>query len=121
MLGHITTFGGHPLPCAAGNAALNLLKEIDYREVDKKGAYLRKKLSENPNVKAVRQIGLMLAVDLNTPEDVQQVFNYCLENGVIIFWFLSCPSSFRLAPPLNISWEDLEKGIAIILQGVNKI
>jgi len=121
MLGHITTFGGHPLPCAAGNAALQILNSIDYEEVNAKASYLTTELNKSKSVVSVRQIGMMLAIDLQDATAVEKVFKNCLENGVIIFWFLSCPSSFRLAPPLTISWDDLKKGTQTILQALDSL
>lgn len=117
ILGHITTFGGHPVPCAAGAAALEVLRtEIDYAEVEAKGAYLEKGL-QHPIVKEIRRIGLMYAIDLASFEQMKKVADYCLENGVIAFWFLSTNYAFRLSPPLNISYEELDEAIAIIQKG----
>lgn len=121
MLGHITTFGGHPVVCAAGNAALKEMEStISFDEVEEKGQYLARSL-QHENVVEIRQTGLMLAVDLANPEAVQSVFEYCLKNGVIIFWFLSNPHSFRLAPPLNISQPDLKMAIDVLRHAFNQI
>lgn len=114
MLGHITTFGGHPVVCAAGNAALEEMKRtVNFEEVEAKGEYLATAL-KHEKVLEIRQIGLMLAVDLSSANEVQKVFDYCLKNGVIIFWFLSNPHSFRLAPPLNIEQKDLKKAVKVM-------
>lgn len=117
MLGHITTFGGHPVNCAASLANLNvILNEIDFKEVEQKGAYLAKHLT-HPLVKEIRRIGLMFAIDMDSFERVKTVVDYCLENGVITFWFLSTDYSFRLSPPLNISYEELDFSIEVIQKG----
>jgi len=114
MLGHITTFGGHPLPCATGNAALELLKQTDLSEVDKKGRYLAEHIQAANPAWSVRQIGLFLAVDCSSVDEANSVILKAKEAGLILFWFLSHPDSFRIAPPLNISWEELEEIITIL-------
>ena len=109
MLGHITTFGGHPVNCAAAVANIEVIQEENLiEEVYQKGA-LMKELLTHPLVKEIRQIGLMLAIDLESEEITQKVVHGCLEKGVITFWFLSCPASFRLAPPLTISENQIRK------------
>ena len=116
MLGHITTFGGHPLICAAANAGLEVLRdEISLEHVQKMGCRLHAKLSAHPAVKEVRSLGLFFAVDLESEEAVQHVVMEGLEKGIIGFWFLSCPWSFRIAPPLNMSEAEFEKASEIIL------
>jgi acetylornithine/succinyldiaminopimelate/putrescine aminotransferase len=120
MLGHITTFGGHPLPCASGHAALQYLIEHGILNgVESKGRFLKKGLESHPKVKEVRQIGLFMAIDLDSSDAVQQVVSRCLENGLIGFWFLSHPYSFRLAPPLTISEAELKKALDIILEALD--
>lgn len=107
MLGHITTFGGHPVNCAAAHANLEVIQEeklLDAIEV--KGKLLESTI-EHPSIKEIRRIGLMFAIEFESSDIVQEIVLKCLEEGIITFWFLSCPESFRLAPPLNISDEDL--------------
>lgn len=107
ILGHITTFGGHPVSCAAALANLEVLeKEGWLAHVDSKGALFQSLLSTN-SVKEVRQIGLMMAVELENEERVNQVINVLLERGIIGFYFLSCRNAFRLAPPLCITEEEI--------------
>jgi acetylornithine/succinyldiaminopimelate/putrescine aminotransferase len=72
-------------------------------------------------VKGFRRKGLMMAIDLHNPEQVQQLFQNCLENGVLVFWFLSCPDSFRLAPPLTISESEIKKACEVIVRELEKI
>ena len=123
MLGHITTFGGHPVICAAGAACLDVLsQEIDYAEVEAKGKRLEEIIRQHPSVKEIRRIGFMFAIDMESDEIVAKVVDECLKQGVITFWFLSHPYSFRLSPPLTISWDELEKAGEVILdvmKGVN--
>ena len=113
-LGHITTFGGHPLPCAAAAAALSILEEEKIIDRVEELGILLESILQHENVIEIRRIGLMLAIDLESPQQVQKVVEKSMENGVLCFWFLSCPASFRVAPPLNISKEDLEKGAHVI-------
>ena len=109
MLGHITTFGGHPLVCAAAAAGLKVIKQERLLEqVEAKGALLEEALNQLKAVKEVRRIGLMLAVELENQEAVKKVVLHGLEEGLLLFWFLSTPQAFRIAPPLNCSFEDLE-------------
>ena len=104
MLGHITTFGGHPINCAASAAFLKVIKtEIDWVEVERLGALLEKIISQSTEIKEIRRIGMMFAFDMESPERVAKVVEKCMEKGLITFWFLSHPYSFRLSPPLNIS------------------
>lgn len=121
VLGHITTFGGHPLPCAAGLAALGVVHEEDLaRNANRMGA-LFKELLRHPAITEVRGEGLMLAVDLNDAERVQRVVKDCLDHGVLGFWFLSCPTAFRIAPPLVISDAEVRQACTVILAALDRI
>lgn len=120
MLGHITTFGGNPLVCAAASATMEVLPDL-LPEVEKKGQLLEDIIKVHPQVKSIRRIGLMFAIDLDHEDKVQQVVDYCLEQELISFWFLSCPWSFRLSPPLNIKNEDLRRAGKIIFDGLQQI
>ncbi|OJJ22184.1 aspartate aminotransferase family protein [marine bacterium AO1-C] len=113
MLGHITTFGGHPVSCAAAVANLEVLQNGTLEQVEAKGTLFFEKL-QHPIVKEIRQIGLMLAIDLPSQEITQQVVTKCLERGIITFWFLSNPASFRLAPPLTITTQEIETACEVI-------
>ena len=121
MLGHITTFGGHPVVCAAANACLNVLKKESWIEdCEKKGAVLESMLAAHDEVKEIRRAGLLFAIQMSSAERVQQVVQRCLEKGLIGFWFLSCPDSFRLSPPLSITFEELEMAGNIILESLTE-
>lgn len=120
MLGHITTFGGHPVCCAAALANIEIiLDEKIVDEVEKKGEFLENRL-RHPAIKEIRRKGLMIAVEFDNAETVQKIVNGCLENGVICFWFLSCPDSFRLSPPLTIIEEEIIQATDIILDEIKK-
>lgn len=119
MLGHITTFGGHPVICAAANACLEVLEsEIDFNEVERLGALLESLLAHSEEIKEVRRIGMMFAFDMASAERVEKVVLKCMEMGLISFWFLSHPYSFRLSPPLNITESEVRKAAAIILEAI---
>ena len=119
MLGHITTFGGHPVVCAAGNAAIQILRdEIDLDQVEQKGKLLEELLKDEIEIKEIRRIGMMFAFDMESFERVERVVKRCLDMGLISFWFLSHPYSFRLSPPLTISEDEIREAAKIISQAI---
>lgn len=121
-LGHITTFGGHPVNCAAAAATLHVLKEeVDYKEVERLGKLLEALLLPNEKIIAIRRKGLFLAIDMQSAEQVNKVVENCLKKGLLSFWFLSHPYSFRLSPPLIITEEEIRTAAAIILTAIDKI
>jgi acetylornithine/succinyldiaminopimelate/putrescine aminotransferase len=118
ILGHITTFGGHPVCCAAGLAALEVL--LDEKLVDgvaEKEA-LFKKLLVHPAIKQVRGKGLMLAAEFESFELNKKIIDRCIENGVITDWFLHCSNSMRIAPPLIITVDEIVKACGVIMEAV---
>jgi acetylornithine/N-succinyldiaminopimelate aminotransferase len=121
MLGHITTFGGHPLVCASANAFLEVLTtEIDFNEVERLGALLANIIGQSEEIKEIRRAGMLFAFDMESFERVEKVVNACLEKGLISFWFISHPYSFRLSPPLNSTEEEIIKAGTIILEAINE-
>lgn len=107
VLGHITTFGGHPVCCAAALASFEVLeRENLISTVDEKGA-LFKALLQHPEIVEVRQIGLMMAVELKSEAQVNAVISKLLKKGILGFYFLSCRNAFRLAPSLTITTEEI--------------
>ena len=115
MLGHITTFGGHPVICAAAAATLDVLTtEIDWGKVEEIGKYIESELGCLPQIKEIRRKGLMFAFDMESEDQVAKVVEECLKRGVITFWFLSHPYSFRLSPPLSITINEVRSAIEII-------
>ena len=119
MLGHITTFGGHPVVCASANAFLEIMEtEIDFEEVERLGALLESIVGQSPEIKEIRRIGMMFAFDMESFERVEKVVKRCLEKGLISFWFLSHPYSFRLSPPLTITEDEIRKAGDIILSSI---
>lgn len=120
ILGHITTFGGHPVSCAAALATLETLLQTNLiAEVKAKEALFRS-LLVHPAIREVRSAGLWLAVELPDFDFVQGVINHCLESGLITDWFLFNSHSLRIAPPLIISEEEIRKACHIILEGIEK-
>jgi acetylornithine/succinyldiaminopimelate/putrescine aminotransferase len=121
MLGHITTFGGHPVICAAGNAALEVMRdELDFSEVNRLGALLEELIGANEEIIAIRRIGMMFAFDMVSAERVEKVVMKCMEKGLLSFWFLSHPYSFRLSPPLTISEQEIRLAALIINQVIEE-
>lgn len=120
VLGHITTFGGHPLPCVSGLAALNALIAEDMPGNAVRLGDLFKELLVHPAIQEVRGIGAMLAVDLGHAERVRDVVLGCLEQGVLGFWFLSCPTAFRIAPPLCMTEEQVRRACTVILSEIDR-
>ena len=120
-LGHITTFGGHPVCCAGALAALEVLsKENLIRSVEKKGKLFENLLSHSL-IKSIRRKGMFFAIEMDSPEIVQKVVEGCKKNGVLSFWFLSCPESFRIAPPLTINNQEIKDSCEIIINVMNEI
>lgn len=120
-LGHITTFGGNPLIAAASLATLkevlesNLMTEIDEKEK------LFRNLLVHPKIKNINGKGLMLAVNLGSPEFTLEVAKRCMENGLVVFWQLYRNEFLRISPPLNLSLEEIKEGCAIILKVLDEI
>jgi len=121
MLGHITTFGGHPVVCAAASACVEVIKsEINWNQVERKGKLLEEIIAQHPSILEVRRIGMLFAFDMESNERVAKVVAKCLEKGLLTFWFLSHPYSFRLSPPLVISEEEIREAGKRILEAINE-
>ena len=118
-LGHITTFGGHPVNCAASLATLEyLLSANTMKEVEQKAELFRKHL-KNPKIKEIRGEGLMLSLEFENEELAQKVVDESLEKGLILFYFLFTKTSIRITPPLTITEKEIIKGCEIINQILN--
>ena len=115
VLGHITTFGGHPVCCAAGLAALDYLLEHDVvAQVERKGALYEELLRDHPAVWEIRRSGLLLAVELGDSARLYRMMELFAEAGIMSDWFLYCDTAFRISPPLTISEEEIRDSAAII-------
>ncbi len=118
VLGHITTFGGHPVSCAASLAALEeLLSGSLIAEAAEKEKLFREGL-QHPRIKEIRGKGLMLAAELDSFATVQKVIQRCLDKGLLTDWFLFCDYSLRIAPPLTISREEIEWACGVIKESL---
>ncbi len=120
ILGHITTFGGHPVCCAAALATLKVLTSETWISEVKVKEQLLRSLLVHPKIREVRSAGLIMAVDLGAFEQVERVIHYCLEHGLIVDWFLFNSHSIRIAPPLMISEEQLRWGCALLLEAIEQ-
>ncbi|HIE73528.1 MAG TPA: aspartate aminotransferase family protein [Flavobacteriales bacterium] len=119
-LGHITTFGGHPINCTASLATLqHLLATNLIQDVDKKETLFRKHLA-HPKVKEIRGKGLMLAIEFEDKLLAKKVVEQSLENGLILFYFLFNKTAIRITPPLTISDKEIKKGCKIIKEILKK-
>lgn len=122
VLGHITTFGGHPVCCAAALASLKILLKEDWIEkVNEKSAIFARALEGHSLVKEIRAQGLLIAVDLKKERYALEILPLLLEEGVLSDWFLFYGSAFRIAPPLSISIEEIEEALKAILRALERI
>ena len=116
VLGHITTFGGHPVCCAAGMAAMKVLLEEELVEEIAVKHDLFKQLLFHPSINHLNSFGLWLSVEFESTEICKRVIDSCIDNGVLTDWFLFAASSLRISPPLTISKEQIEIACKTILQ-----
>ena len=119
-LGHITTFGGNPLIAASSYATLKEVLESGLMdEVDEKEKLFRK-LLVHPKIKNINGRGLMLAVNLGSPEYTLDVAKRCMEKGLVVFWQLYRNEYLRISPPLTLSFDEIREGCGIILEVLNE-
>ena len=121
ILGHITTFGGHPVSSAASLATLEIILEEKLAEQAEQKADLFKKLLVHPAIKEIRNKGLMMAVEMESFEVLKAVIDEAILNGVVTDWFLYCDNSMRIAPPLTITEEEIKWACDVILSAMNKV
>ena len=123
VLGHINTFGGHPVSCAAGLAALSVLLEEKLLDTVKEKEQLFISLLQHPTIKAVRSCGLMLAVEFDSFDTNKKVIDALIEQGIFTDWFLFASNCLRIVPPLVITAEEIElacAGILLVLDGMRE-
>ena len=121
-LGHITTFGGHPVSCAAALASLRvLLREGWIDKVEEKSERFADRIKKHPAVKEVRSSGLLMAVELGSPGAGERAVRLLLEEDVMTDWFLSSDTAFRIAPPLCISEDEIDFAVEKILRVLDKM
>jgi acetylornithine/succinyldiaminopimelate/putrescine aminotransferase len=118
VLGHITTFGGHPLSCAAGMASLQVLLDSGWvGEVARKESLFHR-LLVHPSIRSVRSAGLLIAVEFDSFEQNRRIIDACIGAGLLTDWYLFAPQCLRIAPPLSITDELIEKACSIILSAI---
>ena len=122
VLGHITTFGGHPVCCAAGQAAHDYLLEHDVvAQVERKGALYEELLCDHPAVREIRRSGLLLAVELGDSARLYRMMELFAEAGIMSDWFLYCDTAFRISPPLTISEEEVRDSARLIRECLDRL
>ena len=121
-LGHITTFGGHPVCCAAGLAALNYLMDNNIVEsVEHKGAMFEERLEKHPRILEIRRSGLLMALELGESEHLYKLMEIFKDEGIMSDWFLYCDTAFRISPPLTISESEIEECCTIIERSLDRL
>lgn len=118
VLGHITTFGGHPVSCAAGLAAMKILKDEKIVQQVMGKAKLFVSLLKHPEIKNIRHAGLLIAVEFENFERNKSVIDRCIALGVLTDWFLFAPECMRIAPPLTITDDEIKRGCNIIIAAI---
>ena len=118
MLGHITTFGGNPVCCASALATLQVIENENLLSTIEHKGKLFEKYLHHRYIQEIRRIGLLFAVDFDSAERVNRIVEYAKQKGVICYWFLSHPNSFRIAPPLTITEEQIKESCDVILEAI---
>lgn len=122
VLGHITTFGGNPVCCAAGMAAFKVLLELDViKDADTKGKKLLGLLQHQPSIKKINQVGLWLAIEFESNEICQKIAHACVQNGLVTDWFLFAPNCIRLAPPLITTNKQIQDIAIKVLKSIDEV
>ncbi len=121
ILGHITTFGGHPVSAAASLSTIQVIQDEKLLDqVDEKASLFIKEL-KHPKILNIRNKGLMMAVEFDSFDTLKKIIDRAIELGVVTDWFLFCDNSMRIAPPLTITTEEIKKACKMILQAINSI
>jgi acetylornithine/succinyldiaminopimelate/putrescine aminotransferase len=118
-LGHITTFGGHPVACASSAVAMALMKKLDWDAIERRGAHMEETLIQQDGVQAVRRLGYFIAVDMESADAVHFCVEHARKNGLLIFYFLSTPHAFRIAPSLLITDAEIDHGLNVLNQALD--
>ena len=119
ILGHITTFGGHPVSCAASLATLQVVLEENLMSGVKSKESLFKEKLIHPKIKEIRSKGLMMAIEFDNFDQLKAIIDKCIENGIITDWFLFCDNSMRIAPPLTITEDEIITACEVILAAID--
>ncbi|MFM7709490.1 MAG: aspartate aminotransferase family protein [Ferruginibacter sp.] len=121
VLGHINTFGGHPVCCAAGLAAFEVLLQEKITDTVKRKEAVFLEALHHANIRRVSSCGLMMAVHFDTAEFTKQLIDRLIEKGLFTDWFLFAPNALRIAPALNISETDIRRACSLILETLNEM
>lgn len=121
VLGHITTFGGHPLSCTASLAAINYIYDNDLMGAIPPKEQLFRSLLVHPLIKEISGKGLMLAISFENKQFARQVIDQCVQDGLLIDWFLFAEDKIRLSPPLIIETPEIKEICRIILKNINQV
>ena len=120
VLGHITTFGGHPVSCAAGKAAFEVLLSNNYiNDVTEKEKMFIENL-QHLSIKKINHFGLWMSLQFESVETAQRIIHNCINNGLITDWFLFAPDCLRIAPPLIISKDEITEVCSMIMKSINE-
>ena len=114
VLGHITTFGGHPVCCVAGMAAMKILLEEGLIDTVEEKARQFRSLLTGPNIKTIRSFGLWLAVEFDSFETNKKIIDDCIRQGILTDWFLFAPNCLRISPSLAIEDAQIKKSCTIL-------
>lgn len=121
-LGHITTFGGHPVCCAAGLAAMEYLLDNNVLAgVETKGALYEALLKDHSAVREIRRTGLLLAVELGRSDRLYRIMEIFKEVGILSDWFLFCDTAFRISPPLVITETEILESVLLIREALDRL
>jgi len=120
LLGHATTFGGHPVSCAAGLASLEIISDPKFLAQVNRNEELIRKYFQHPEIKEIRGKGQFLAVELNENIDIENVVTTCIENGLLLLWLLFNYQSLALTPPLIITEEQIKEASKIFKNALEK-
>ncbi|GEO03513.1 aspartate aminotransferase family protein [Adhaeribacter aerolatus] len=121
ILGHLTTFGGHPVSCAAALATLNVIQSGNLLSQVADKAALFRQLLVHPKIKEIRNSGLLMAVEFESFAVLKPIIDKAIAKGIITDWFLFCDNSMRLAPPLTITPEQIKEACTQILDAINEV
>ena len=119
VLGHITTFGGHPVSCAAGKAAMEALLDEKMIEGVKEKSTLFDSLLRHNKIISKNRVGLWLALEFDSFDTCKKIIDACIAGGVMTDWFLFASNSLRISPPLVISEAQIKKACEVILSDCN--
>ncbi|MFZ9221531.1 MAG: aspartate aminotransferase family protein, partial [Sediminibacterium sp.] len=121
VLGHITTFGGNPVSCAAGHAALEVLLQEDWMKAVKEKEQILIDQLIHPKILHRNHKGLWMSLQFESPELTKKIAAACVQNGIITDWFLFAEDRIRIAPPLSITHSELVEAIKLIQKSINQV